>query len=836
MKNTICDECKVENGIYNNAKILIVEDTPMYSDPDVTIAEITKKAHYNGFRKSDYVFCTAVQCLNSTLKKKEINTCAERLDAIIEQVDPKVIILVNSEKSIGIKSMFGHIVKFPSIMSIHGLKIPYKNRWVLPVLSPIVGRNKNMESVIHRDLMNAFKFCKSIPEITKIPIYKNTCILTDYNLCVAVLISLISKLERTGEVSAFDYETTGLNSKVKGHKILSVSIAVKNSKGNIISYAFPIHYPRVFTKNQLTHIKNLLKKYLTSKKIFKTAHNSTFEKTWSNDILKVTPSNIVQCTQVTQHILDVRPKTKSLKIQALLRYGIDDYAKSSRKFIEADSTGFNKMDKMPLEELLLYNGIDSLITLQLYFDQQKELIDRGMEYSNMFYTEGMHLLQKISNNGICVDIEYFRAESGKLQKEIQELTGKIMSSKEVVDFLTWKKDTEVSKKKKPKDLEFNFGSTKQLREFFFKFLGFKSKKFTKTMQDSVDVEVLTNIDHWIADALMIIRKKQKIDGTYLSQFINCEVNGKVHPSFSLSTARSLRSSSFEPNMQNIPKRVEEISNLIRKGIRPSLGNRLIEIDFSGAEVICSAAYHKDPAFINYLLDKNTDMHRDLAMDIFILPQSEITKEIRFYGKNMFTFAQFYGDYYRNCAKNLWNIINIKTVSGVTVKDHLAKKGIKTLEQFENHLQKVEDRMWNVRFKTYTEWKKSINDEYLNTGIVNTFLGFQYTGYLDKKQTTNYQVQGTSFHLLLYVLILMQEWIEENNLKTKIISEVHDSGVFDSPVNEYRAVVKQFMIFTADLKNEFPWLPLPMSAEAEISEVNGNLAEMTKFEILYDIEE
>jgi len=87
-------------------------------------------------------------------------------------------------------------------------------------------------------------------------------------------------------------------------------------------------------------------------------------------------------------------------------------------------------------------------------------------------------------------------------------------------------------------------------------------------------------------------------------------------------------------------------------MKPSPGNMLYEFDFSGVEVCTSAIYHQDPVFINYLQDPHADMHRDFTRDIFMLEEDEVSKMLRFFIKNGWTFPQFYGDYYGSCAPNL----------------------------------------------------------------------------------------------------------------------------------------------------------------------------------------
>jgi len=311
--------------------------------------------------------------------------------------------------------------------------------------------------------------------------------------------------------------------------------------------------------------------------------------------------------------------------------------------------------------------------------------------------------------------------------------------------------------------------------------------------------------------------------------------------------------SSRPNFQNLPKRDKEIKSLIRKGIVPKKGCVLSECDFSGAEVIVSACYHKDKNFIAYLKDKTTDMHRDNCTDLLKLPHSMLenkeydeeqkskVKMLRFFAKNCWTFAQFYGDWYGSCAPTFWEAVvdaGLLLPNGMSCKDWLESKGIYELGEidkgrptsgsFMEHCKAVEEKMWNERFPEYTQWRKDIVTFYQTYGYIETYFGFRFTGLMSKNQCTNFPIQGTSFHLLVYTLIQVQDFINKNKLKTKLVGQIHDSCLANVPKDEiafYHAGVNKIV---KELKNKFDWLVVPMEIEAEISKLRedgGNFSEM-----------
>lgn len=326
----------------------------------------------------------------------------------------------------------------------------------------------------------------------------------------------------------------------------------------------------------------------------------------------------------------------------------------------------------------------------------------------------------------------------------------------------------------------------------------------------------------------------------------------------------VHNSSSMPNFQNLPKRDPEISGMIRKGIVPSKDCVICEADFSGAEVNVSCSYHKDKNFYKYLTEKDAngklinDMHRDFAQEIWLLPldmltnpaydksQQKLVKMIRFYAKNLWTFAQFYGDWFKSCGENLWESCiksNLKLPTGISLKEHLESKGIYELGEviksgptpgsFLEHCAHVEDKMWNERFPEYTQWKKDVVQFYQKYGYIETFFGFRFVGFMNSKQCCNFPIQSTSFHLLVYTLIMVERFLYKHKLRTKLIGQVHDSIILDLHKEEIKFVLIEITKIVASLKNKFTWLLVPMEIEIELSKLRedgGNFAEMTEYSL------
>lgn len=231
--------------------------------------------------------------------------------------------------------------------------------------------------------------------------------------------------------------------------------------------------------------------------------------------------------------------------------------------------------------------------------------------------------------------------------------------------------------------------------------------------------------------------------------------------------------------------------------------------------------HKDKNMIKYVSDESTDMHRDTAADIFMLSHEEVTEKLRFYAKNQWVFAQFYGDYYGNCAKNIWaTCLDLKLDSGISVKEHLKNVGITTYDQFESHCKNVENIFWNERFKEYAQWKLEVEADYRKTGYIDLVTGFRCSGYFSKNQITNFPIQGPAFHCLLWSLIETNKLAKKEKWGTKIIGQIHDAAVFDLVPEEEEHVIKSVKeISTVKIKEVFPWIIVPLKIDFEITDID-----------------
>lgn len=212
-----------------------------------------------------------------------------------------------------------------------------------------------------------------------------------------------------------------------------------------------------------------------------------------------------------------------------------------------------------------------------------------------------------------------------------------------------------------------------------------------------------------------------------------------------------------------------------------------------------------------------------ASDVWMLPHDKVTREIRQSAKSDVVFPEFYGSFYKNCAKNSWKTVidgNFKLQNGILVKDHLAKQGIKNYQAFEKHCEKVEDIFWNERFKVYSQWKKEINALYNKQGWIENKFGFKFKGYMGENDVTNYPIQSTAFLCMLWSLMHIHEIAIKEQWRTKIFGQIHDSILFDLHPDEEEHVIKTInYVGTQKLRETFDWIIVPMAIEYELTDIN-----------------
>jgi DNA polymerase-1 len=455
------------------------------------------------------------------------------------------------------------------------------------------------------------------------------------------------------------------------------------------------------------------------------------------------------------------------------------------------------------------------------------------------FHDGSLALAEAEFNGIRADREYIQRTIANLKRQEKRLRGKL-------------NETELGRLfKATYGRKANYDSDQQLREILYGEMGLPStkktsggKKGSEAGKASVDSETLESLDRSDVKLLLQMRTIDKMSNTYLKNLLlESEADGYIHPFFHLAGysrekaggARSLRSSSSDPNFQNLPNRHEDERKLIRQAFLPRPGHRLVGRDYGSMEFRISACLHQDPNMIRYI-EKGDDPHRDVAAKCFMLPPTQCTKQygtigknIRHVGKNGFTFAQMYFQDPPNTAAGMWKGIRdmdlrVPTDPDKSLLEHLKDKGIRNYGAFEEHIvKKVCPWFWEGMFPVYGKWRPKWLSDYNKNGYFDMLTGFRIEGVMTKYQLGNYPVQGPSFHILLKSLIKVHDlWKSKSGWKSKIVGQIHDELTTDEEEQEfYRNQDEVVKIMEVDVRKDWPWIIVPLDVSTSATPVDGN---------------
>jgi len=433
--------------------------------------------------------------------------------------------------------------------------------------------------------------------------------------------------------------------------------------------------------------------------------------------------------------------------------------------------------------------------------------------------EGVLALARAERQGFHIDVVYCERKKKFLTKKIDKLTNDILES----DFFAkWKK---VYGKKS------NIESGTQLAHILYVVMKIKAPRKTAGGGGSTDEEALSHIKGVPELSKIIeIRKLRKLRDTYLDAFLREQQDGYIHPFYNLHTVVTYRSSSDSPNFQNLPKRDKVALNIVRRAILPRPGHMLMEADFSGLEVSISACYHQDPTMLKYLFDPTSDMHSDMAAQIFFmdkidkhLPSHKILRQA---AKNGFVFPQFYGDYYGNNARGICEWVKlphskwkegkgIELPDGSHISDHLIAHGLTGYNAFVEHMKDVEHDFWFNRFPVYNNWKDQWVRQYQEQGHIDMYTGFTCRGVMRRNEVINYPVQGSASHCEQWSFNRCDEVMREEKWDTKLLGSIHDSIIFDVLPSEKEHVKEVITRITCkELAENWKWIIVPLSIDID----------------------
>ena len=452
---------------------------------------------------------------------------------------------------------------------------------------------------------------------------------------------------------------------------------------------------------------------------------------------------------------------KNLAIQ-YLDFNFDEYIRQSDLDKQINLFDEIKIENNNTEEI---SKEKKLYTSYVYIISKLKLITleklKDINALDLFNNIDMPTVEVLSNmqwNGMYVDKD-------ELNKFGEELCSKIDTISKVIHEMAGE--------------EFNINSTKQLGEILFEKLKLPVVKKTKSGY-STDVDVLEKLksEHPIIQQILEYRQLVKLNSTYvegLKPYINPK-DERIHSFFHQTITVTGRISSTEPNLQNIPTRFE-LGKRVRKIFKPEEDKVYIDADYSQIELRVLAHISKDEHMIN-AFNNNEDIHVQAASKVFKTPMQDVTKEQRSSAKAV-NFGIVYG------------------ISDFGLGEQLGISRKKAKQYIQEYLEEYSG------IKAFME---NITEEAKEKGYVETL--FHRRRYIPELKSNNYMVrqfgaraamntpiQGTAADIMKIAMINVYRELNNRNLKSKIILQVHDEMMIEATkqeVNEVKEILKQQM--------------------------------------------
>ncbi len=575
--------------------------------------------------------------------------------------------------------------------------------------------------------------------------------------------------------SAVNVEILGINFGISDSLKATDQLSIEKPFETIKTYYIPLAHSNIKTQLSTQEVLNSLKNIFTSENIKKI----TFDLKHQYCILQnqsITLNGVIFDLMLASYVKDTG-NNHELDIQAF------EYLNRTLALFAPYEN--NKKKRIPLKDaqadsIFAYTADRSaaIVELSHYWLSQLDKDELKLVYTIEIPTA--IVLAEMEYNGVAVDVEYLKNLSNAMDEELCILEKKIF---------------EIAGE------EFNVNSPKQVGVILFDKLGYKGKKKRGKNQNSTSAEVLEQLaqEYEIAQLILDYRKYSKLKSTYADALpaLVDEVDSRIHTTYNQTVTVTGRLSSSNPNLQNIPARTEE-GNKIRSAFVPKDRENyvILSADYSQIELRLFAHISRD-AHLIAAFNTGEDIHTLMASKIFGVSTDNVTKEMRNKSKTV-NFGIIYGQSKYGLAKAL---------------------GISNDEA---------DDFINKYFATYPMVKVYMDSTIKNAekkGFVQTIFGRKR--YLDKelrsslpmvrefakRAAINQPIQGSAADLMKLAMISFEKNLKEQNLKSKMIMQVHDEIVVEVHKDELELVKK---MVTDSMELNQP-LDVPLVVDVNIGE-------------------
>jgi uracil-DNA glycosylase family 4 len=672
-----------------------------------------------------------------------------------------------------------------------GRRIPVKigthTCWFYPMLHPSyvlrTGRSHSpFEHVFRLDIERALAECENLPE----PIVhdRETAFV---GVEVATSVEQIEwfLIEAMGtKLVGVDIETSSLRPYRENTRLLSLAVSAKDR-----TLAFPYHHPKAkWTFGQSAKLYDLIGAFLRSP-VRKTVHNLPFELEWfgARFGLDTLRAGEWDDSQSQAAILDERvgakPRGDDRQSMGAECFGLGFL---TRQYFGINIKDLTDIDvkhiiDAPLQDMLLYNGVDAKYHRLLYLAQRERLKREGLQDFYTFHKRRLPTIVLTQLKGIPLD----NKEAVRQEKALG--TQLITAGQAIQD------DEAAQRFKKQYREQFNPLSNndcvKLLRDVLKSDAGvLKNGKYSATKS------VLTALDHPIGKKILAYKEPAKLLSTYIWTKDSPIVypDGMLHPILNANFAESGRLSSEDPNEQNFPKRNDE-GKKIRKQIRAPNGHTLFSVDYGQIEARCIAMASCDKVFVKALRE-DYDVHGEWARKIANvypkriggeknLDNPKVMKEYRQVVKGGWVFALFFDAQLATAARQ------------VGVPEEL--------------LRDLYDEFW-ATFAGVKQWQNDLKKSFAKKGYVETLMGRRRRAPLSPNQVVNTSIQGLAADI---VVDGMDRLSETGDWDLQPILQIHDDLTSLFPEDRFEKLARTKIDTLLTVKYDF--LNVPLVVEASV---------------------
>jgi DNA polymerase-1 len=576
------------------------------------------------------------------------------------------------------------------------------------------------------------------------------------------ILDFIAKI-KDRKLVTFDTETTGIDPLTS--ELVGMSFALQEGKACFV----PVPENREEAQKRV----DLFKDILESPNILKIGQNIKFDMNVLKKY-KIFVDNPMFDTLIAHYLLNPEYRHN-------LNYLAETYLHYQTIHIEEliGAKGKNQLNmrQVPVERLVDYAAEDADITLKLK-TVFEDLIEKN-NFSELLYEIEMPLVKVLADMeeaGVRLDVAALKQSSDGLGKYLQEIEKTVYQMA---------------------GMEFNISSPKIVGEVLFDRLKIidKSKK-TKTGQYTTSEDVLESLKskHPIVEKIMEYRKVKKLLSTYVDALpsLISPVDGKVHTTYNQTTTSTGRLSSTNPNLQNIPIRDEE-GKEIRKAFIPDDGCLFFSADYSQIELRIMAHLSEDENMIEAFLS-GQDIHAATAAKIYGLPIDQVSRDMRRKAKT----ANF-GIIYGISVFGLGEQLHVPRVEAKELIDGY----FSTYPGVKAYMDKsIEIARQNGYVETIFHRKRYLPDINSKNAIVR--------GYAERN-AINAPIQGSAADIIKVAMNRIHRRFREENLRSRMIMQVHDELNFNVIASELEAVQK---IVVEEMQNAAQ-LKVPLIADCGV---------------------